>query len=295
MAKKTNEFTGDVQAFLDLIVDLRHLLVFVPWLHEMAEPTVKKSNEILQKHGAPPNSVGPATGSSVINIFHDGEYVTRAPAGKRVTQGKDVERMAGEVEGRMLASLLCVLHESWEVYVKNLYGKMLFQIRDGVSLPSREAFHKSKPNWRDYNKTENYFVDYAAFACRRDCSEALKLLRDQLDWDLVHVKIWVWGNMEWMDVAKVLAFCRHSIVHDEGRVSEKRMEKLNKPLREYVAAMMKNTILSDEKRILPEESQLDRLMEAMASFAYGLYVLSSKRCGMEQGFDLFAKPKATGV
>ena len=54
--------------------------------------------------------------------------------------------------------------------------------------------------------------------------------------------------------------------------------------------MMKTTILSDDKRILPDARTMDRLAEAMASFAYGLYVLISKRCGLEVEYDLWKKP-----
>jgi hypothetical protein len=295
MAKVQNEFTGDVEAFLATGVDLRHLIVFVPWLHKMAEPTVKKSNEILEKKGAPPNMFGPATGSSLINIFHDGEYVIRAPAGKRITVGKDVRRMATEVEGRVAGSLLCVLHENWEMYLKKLYGKMLFRLRGKVSPPSREAFHKNTPRWRDYRNTAIYFEDYAAFACRSNCSEALKVFRNELDWGLVHVRTWPATDMEWMDVARVLAFCRHSIVHNEGRVSEARLKKLAKRLREYVQGIMKTTILSDDERILPDAKTVDALVEAMASFAYGLYVLVSKRCGVDVEYDPWKKPASKRV
>ena len=298
MATHRNEFTGDVEAFLATGVDLRHLLVFVPWLHEMAEPTVKKSNAILEKRGAPPNSFGPATGSSVINILHDGQYTTRAPAGKRITKGKDVPRMAAEVEGRVIASLLCVLHETWEMYVKKLYGKMLFRLRDGVSLPSRDAFHKREPKWREYNNTANYFADYAQFACRSDCKEALKACRNELNWELVHVRTWPATGIPWMDTARVLAFCRHCIVHNEGRVSEARLTRLNKQLREYVQTMMKSTILNDDQRILPDAKAVDRLVEAMSSLAYGLYVLASKRFGLKIEYELWktstTKPSKRG-
>ena len=76
----------------------------------------------------------------------------------------------------------------------------------------------------------------------------------------------------------------------EGRVSEARFQRLNNRLREYVQPMMKTTILSDDKRILPDARTMDRLAEAMASFAYGLYALISKRCGLEVEYDLWKKP-----
>lgn len=198
--------------------------------------------------------------------------------------------MAVEVQGRINASLLCVLHETWEMYLKGLYGKMLFRLRDGVSLPSREAFHNMTPKWRKYRNTAQYFADYAAFACRFNCTEALDACRNELDWSLVHVRHWPATDILWMDVARVLAFCRHCIVHNEGRVSETRLTKLTKQLRRFVQAMMMKTILSDDLRILPDAGTLDQLVEAMASLAYGLYAMVSKRFGLTIEYELWKKP-----
>ena len=49
---------------------------------------------------------------------------------------------------RINASILCVLHEIWEAYIKSGYGKMLYRLRDKVSLPNRAAFHSKNRKWR---------------------------------------------------------------------------------------------------------------------------------------------------
>ncbi len=105
-------------------------------------------------------------------MLHDGEYITRAPAGKRITIGNDVDRMAEEVVGRMNASLLTVLHETWEIFVKRAYAKLFFHLKDEVSPPTRGAFHTATPKWRTYQNTPEYFRDYAQWSCGIDCTEA---------------------------------------------------------------------------------------------------------------------------
>ncbi len=96
MAKK-NEFTDHLTGFFNVVVDLNHLLHFMPWQLRMAKSTGRNSTEIWERKGLPEENFGTTTRSSVINIFHDGG-ITRVPAGKRVSVGNDVERMASEVE-----------------------------------------------------------------------------------------------------------------------------------------------------------------------------------------------------
>lgn len=291
MSKK-NDFTEDLTTYLDMSVDLIHLISFMPWQLKMAKSTVKKSAEILEKQGGPKNGFGPATGSSLINIFHDGELVTRAPAGKRITVGHDVDRMAAEVEGRFCGSVLSSLHEAWENYAKSLYAKMLWHLRDDFTLPKRAGFHEKNMKWRTYHKTPEYFQDYMKYACHSDCAEALNAFRTKLDWSIVHVKWWLADDdcvIEWMEVVRMLAFCRNCIVHNNGHVYERSLKKYNRQQQHVIQAMMSKTILSDELRILPPASNARRILEAMMTLGWGIYVLLSKRCSLTVEYDPFKK------
>jgi len=285
VSKAKNDFTEDLIAILGITTDLRHLVTFVPWLHRMAEPTVKRSNESLERLGAPANSFGPLTGSSIINLLHDGQLVTKAPAGKRFSIGDDVNKMAKEVECRTNASLLTVLHETWEAYIKKSYAKLLFRASEEILLPKRAGFHESKLDWRKYRNTPKYFNDYAQWTCKTDCTEALTMFKKFLAWDQIHVT--EWKGMEWTAVARCLAFCRNRIVHNEGHVSESRITRLSKHQRIFVGTLMKKTILSEKERILPSGGDLDGLIEAVASFAYALHVLLSNRCKLNVDNPLF--------
>lgn len=284
---KKNDFTEDFTAYMKTSVDLTHLLTFLPWQFKMAKSTVKQSIEILEKEGAPKNCFGPMTGSSIINIFHDGAWVTRAPGGKRITVGNDVDRMATEVEGRFSASVLGALHEAWEEYVKNLYPKMLRHLKDEIPIPNRERFHDKHTDWRSKHRTAEYFKEYAAWACFGDVKEPLKVFRKELDWSLVKMPYWLADNncvIEWMEVPRMLAFCRHCIVHNNGRVFEKSLKRYSPPQRHVIKSLMGKSMLGDDQRLLPPVKNADRFIEAMLSLAYGIYVLISNRCDLEVEF-----------
>jgi hypothetical protein len=178
-----------------------------------------------------------------------------------------------------------VLHESWEKFLKSTYAALLLQVKDEVSPPRKANFHKSNSKWHGYLNTEKYFRDYVHWSCRGDCGEALRIFRQELEWE--RIRVTHWNGMEWLAVSNVLAFCRHCIVHNEGRVADAEWTKLDKRQGRFVRTMMKKTILSDEERLLPPAQVVDGLIEAMMSFAYGLYVLLSERCGFEIDYALF--------
>lgn len=283
MAK--NVFTEDLKAFLKTGNYLDHLVSFVPWPHKMADPTRKKGNKDLEKQGGLGVHVRIATAMSIFNILHDGDYTMRVVVGKRNTKGRDVRPMAREVTGRVNASILIVAHEAWERYIKRAYARLLFSLKDELSPPRRKKFHRVTPQWRSYLNTLAYFEDYARWSLGNDCSEALEFLCDHLAWDQIRYK--QWQGMEWLEVVAVVAFCRHCIVHDEGRVCESRWRRLNRAQTAFVRAMMARSVLTEEERILPPKEMINRLIEAMMSLGYGLYVLLSQRCRFEVEYASF--------
>ena len=49
----------------------------------------------------------------------------------------------------------------------------------------------------------------------------------------------------------------------------------------FVKMLMRKSMLTSDDRILPEKQITERFLEAVMSFAYGLYVLLARRCGMD--------------
>lgn len=278
MAKKKNTFTPDLESFLTQSVDLLHLLHFMPWQLKMARSQTEKSLDVLEKRGIRDN-FGPATGSSIVDIFHDGEYVVRAPVGKRITRGDDVTRLASEMEGRFNATVLVSLHEALETYLKNLYGKMLYQLRNEITLREKKRFHKAHPQSLRREGTPTYYREYARWSCRRDCVPALKAFQSELDWSSAIID--GWSGLDWIAVARTLGFCRHCIVHGEGHIADEDLSKLDASQKKLVKLITSSSLITGRNRLLPAKDITERFMEAIMSFAYGLYVLLARRCSMK--------------
>jgi hypothetical protein len=288
MAKKSNVFSNNITTFLRISVDLLHLLHFVPWQFRLASGPTEKSLAILEKKGIR-NNFGPMTGSSIVDIFHNGEYVIRAPVGSRVTRGDDIKRMVAEVEGRFNASVLTSLHEALEAFHESAYGKMLFQLRDQITIRDRKAFHKQFPKIVKVERTPQYFNEYSRWSCRSNCAKACTSFRDNLNWSKAQID--GWGGMDWIALSATLGFCRHCIVHSEGRVDPEELRDLPVSQARFVQSLMRPSMLTGDERILPPPKAIDQFIEVIMSFTYGLYVLLSERCDMEVDVNPWEKQK----
>ena len=277
MAKKTNVFTDDWITFHDVAVDLCHMLNFVPWQLEMGRNATKRSLDVVEQNGHPGN-FGAATGLSIIDVFREGELTQKMPAGKRVTSGGDIESMISEVEGRFNNSILLSLHEGLETYAKALFQAMLYQLRNKRFISNKSDFHSAIANAHIHIGTPEYYRLYVRWSCRRDCLSAWEAFRKELDWGIV--KQDGWNRLEWLEVVDTLDRCRNFIAHDEGRVADKRWSAMSAPQREFIKALMRESVLAREDRILATKYQAHQLLEATMAVSYAVYVLLSNRCGM---------------
>jgi hypothetical protein len=278
MAKKKNVFTDAWIVFHNAAVDLSHLLSFLPWQLKMARKLTQQSLDVLEKRGLKGN-FGAATGLSIIDVFREGEFTYRAPAGKRSTGGDDIERMLSEVEGRFNNSVLLSLHEALEAYVKKLFEAMLYQLRNDRPLRDKSSFHSAIKNAFKHRGTPEYYRLYVHWSCRRDCRYAWDALRDELDWSIVKQDGWL--GMDWITVADTLSMCRNFIAHDEGRVADERWTEMSRQRKEFIESLMSESMLTTERRILAGRDQAYRFLEAIVSVGYGVYVLLSNRFGMK--------------
>ena len=162
MALKSNEFTADHEAFLEALADLGHFQMLIGWQIRLAKDSVGKSLKVLEKQGLK-DMYGAANGMSIINIFHDGKCDIRAPYGKRVSEGQNLQPMAEEMERRFNSFLLVWVFERLEKHLQSLYGKLLYQLRGELTVTDKQAFHRSQPKMAKQERTLSYFDAYAAF------------------------------------------------------------------------------------------------------------------------------------
>lgn len=285
MALKANVFTKDFEKFRETMTDLSHLLLLVGWQLGESKKSVARSLAVLEKQGHK-NKFGAGNGLSIVNVFSK-IGPQRIPGGKRITEGESIIPMTEEMEGRFHSYIFVAGYERLESYLKALYGRMLYQLRGKVTLKSKREFHKRIPKWAKEQNTPPYFASYAKFACRRNCDEAMAVFQKVLRWDtmvfhLMHL-------MPFEQIIDLLGFCRHCIVHDEGRLPEEFRVPLNINQLEFIRRCMRKSILTGDETILPDKQQTGLVIEMLVSYGHALYVLLTENCDMVLEHNYFRR------
>jgi hypothetical protein len=290
MSLKKNTFVPFWNAFHESLADLNAYQHFIRWQLGHGRKLLIRSLEIVKKEGKP-DSYFIGSGLSLMNIFHDGEFRIAAPLGKRITKGADLLRMSGEMEGRFNSFILVSVFETLERFFKAMYAEMLFQLRGQLAPPKQSSFHHAQPRMSRRKGTPQYFFAYVEHACRRGTEEAQAVFQKHLDWKtVVHDGRW---DMTWVEIVGVLAFCRHRIVHNYGRMSPNDLRELSRPQQTFVRACLGRSIHDREECLLVPTEKIDECFEVLASHGWGLHVLVSKHCAMDDETH-FWKPKDGG-
>jgi len=292
MALKSNVFTSDHQAFLEKLANLGHFQQLVAWALGFAKDTFTRSLDAAEKHGIR-EYWGAARCLSICNVFHDGEYALWAPYGKRTALGEQLFPMAEEMERRFNSFLFVWTFEAVEQPLQRLYGKLLFQLRGEVAVANKKDFHRSQPAWTKQEGTPQYFAAYAKFAWRRSYRNVLEQFEKHVDWDRVKVGT-TYHDMAWRTYIEAIEFCRHRIVHNEGRVSPDSMKELGKGQQAYVKSCLHKSLYSTEQHLLPPEEIIEGLFKAVATYGWALYVLLSEHCSMPDESQIFKARRANG-
>jgi hypothetical protein len=291
MALKKNVFTADHEAFLHALADFGHFELFIGWQLRLAKASVTRSLEIVEKQGHP-NAYGAANGMSIINIFHDGQLDIRAPFGKRVTEGEQILPMAEEMERRFNSFLLVWVFEVLEKHLMKLYSLLLYQLRNETTLKYKQQFHAKKLKLAKLKGTPEYYQGYAEFAWKQDYKEVLAAFERLTKWARITYR--AYHGMTWNQYVEAIGFCRHRIVHNDGRVSKNSMNTLSKEQQAYVQSCLHGSLFSREQHLLLPTKFVEGMFEAVASYVWAIYVLFAERCGMEDESDFF-RPKGGGT
>src|SRR5438067_509816 len=85
MALKANIFTQVFDDLCQTVADYGHYQHFLQWQLKQGRKSVERSLTLLEKRGKK-EALFTANCQSIVNPFHDGKWVIRAPYGKRVSQ-----------------------------------------------------------------------------------------------------------------------------------------------------------------------------------------------------------------
>lgn len=283
MALKANVFTQDFDELLRTVADYGHYQHFVQWQFKLAKQRVERSSAALDKQGI--NGFFMGNRQTVVNPFHDGEWVIRDAYGKRVSEGQDIFVVSREMEGRFNSFVLVAVYEALETYLKRVYARLLYQLRNQRPVADKKHFHSKRPQAKECEGQPRYFDLYMEYSCPRDPKRALETFAAELE--MKRLVIRGLGGMTWEDRVTVFAVCRHLIVHNFGRVSAKSLVKLTKAQREYVESFIGESFHSKERVLLPTAEVIDRILQLAGTYGWALYILLSDRCGMADESELF--------
>jgi len=282
MALKANVFNEAFSELIDRLAMLTHYQGFVRWQLAQAKAGIARSLEHFEKKGWDKKAYFTFHGFGVVNVFHDGQFVIRNPAGGRLTQGEDLLLMSDEMERKFNSFMLVYGFEEFERFLKTAFGLFLYEIR-GTRIDTKH-FHKSVPKAVKSAGTQPYFAEYARWACNRSCDPALDLFAKELDLGSIIV---MFCDLPVVDFIRVIAFCRHCVVHNGGRATERQLSKLSSDQRATVRLLMHNTLHGNEVAILPSTTDADNVVTSLASYGWAFYVLLAKRCGMKDDSTYF--------
>ena len=283
---KKNSFTGHLQKFLVGCSDIAHM-------HYFAIANARKTEERIaaayKKFVDTGNAKHYRTGTALtlIDLFSKEEWVQRAAAEVRATEGADVLKLAAEAAARANAYVVVALHEAFEVFLQDVYGTLLFQRRGECTLRQKQAFHKAHPKMTKVEGTPQYYRAYAKFECKRDCDKAIAALFAQLD--MKSVVLDRWGDMSFEEVIAVVGFCRHRIVHVDGVITPEALTELSVAQKNFVKRCLRKGVLTREPQFLPDHATTKGIIEILASVAYALYVLLGRQCAMKIDYGPQAK------
>jgi len=284
MALKANVFNEAFQLLFDRFAVLTHYQGFVRWQLKQAKAGVVRSLEHFDKKGWDRAAYVAFDGFTLINVFHDGKLVLKGPGGGRLTRGEDVLLMSEEMERKFNSFVLVYGFEEFERFLKVAFGFFLYELRDTHTLERKKRFHESVPKVAKSAGTQTYFAEYARWACSRNADPVLDLFAKQLDLGSIILNL---CDLPVVDCIRVIAFCRHCVVHNDGRATERQLGKLSPDQRVIVRSLMHNTLHGNEIAILPSSKDIDDIITVLASYAWACYVLLAKRCHMKDNSPYF--------
>jgi hypothetical protein len=293
MADTSATLDNELQKFHSICVRLDHQIHFTSWMKDAGKRTIEKYSEYIEARGGNKDDIGTGTALAVINVFSTNDFPVRSPIGAELSRGERVNQLTEEINLRLNGILLCSLHEAWENYVKKALSIMLFAFKNNLimrDLPKFKNFHDKKR--KKYHKTFLYFEEYANFICRQNCNDAYELFKKQLEFPCVIKQKYHLFDVAWFEICKALALLRNSIIHADGRINIERLKRLDSQIVNIIKTNMihKSEITNDDRLLVPD-AFAGYFVEAMATHAYTIYVLLTKKASLPRKFDYFIYQK----
>lgn len=287
MAAKGNAFTSELRRLLNTMARTAHLSYAH---HRLA---VRVAGDLTaQRQGTRKklDLVGIGT-ILTVPLWHEARK-TFSRFGETEHEGEGYARLLQEVEWRSQAQLLVGIHEAVERLIKRIAPHYFFAQRQALAeddcvIPfRRKEFHKyatvRSKTWRNTIGTLVYYENYVAWLAARDCKVLLAdLTKGLVDFKKAQI-VWKHGDaLEWL---RLIEFCRHCIVHNEGAYDTERRKEFSRPIQAILKKITRKSIIDEAEMILPDHETVMHAVEGMSGLGALLYRSLSVSCGMTLDF-----------
>ena len=171
-----------------------------------------------------------------------------------------------------------MLHEAVEHFLAKAYGVALTVSGRPVSRASKFRESETKDGGKPTPKgTPQYYAAYARWASKREISEALTYLTTTVEWSDIHRGERFGVNYD--QLVRALAYCRHTIVHGFGRLPNDKPSKTPAYCWSVANQLARPRVHGSGLSILPEAAHTTKLINEVSSFAFATYTAFSETYG----------------
>jgi hypothetical protein len=238
---------------------------------------------LLKKEG---NVNALMTGAMLVSIDPFSTDARACTYGGHLFQGQRLLALIDETHRRYQAQVLCLAFEATEKCLRSVGGELLWQergqivIQNKVRLGYEKAVGKSLPS----KGTQPYYVEFAKFLCRRNTDDVLKILRKHVpDFETRGTRFF-W-DVDLFLLFDTIAFCRHAVVHSNGRYSCEAAKKLTADQQRDVGKLSHKSEVTGEVCVMPDRPSIEKCLQRLTDFVYILYRTASDACGMKIDYE----------
>lgn len=280
MAPKANAFTPHLAKLIQELSDLRHVSNLAHYSVKQMIQERQKSIEKAIASGKQRPRYGfssLSTRFTIPNFLSDEPFMKPYWTNDRMSQDEVMTALIQETAYRMHGQVLCEVFEAMELFLINCGAHYFFQSRfDSTVLRKspkidKKVFNKSIANWKKKPKegTLEYYRLYSKHSSKGGCDWLLQEMIQTLP--LFSSADLADRLNDLIEHYRAVEFCRHKIVHNSGTYEPNDLNRFQLREKRGIRGQTRKSALRGGQAILPDDKQVDTIIEGFAGIACFVY------------------------
>lgn len=280
MALKHNEFTDSLNNFLTEMVKA-NFLSFAAEGHAKRES--QRITTLLNTNG---NVNALMTGAMLVSIDPFSTEARACSYGGHLFKDRQLLALVDETNRRYQAQVLCLAFEATERFLRSASGELLWQKRGQIVVANkiRLQYENAIGKKLTSKNSQPYFMELAKFMCRRNTQDVLKILRKHVP-DFEKRSTNFYWNTDLLLLFNTVEFCRHAVVHSNGRYTSESVGKLTLDQKRDVEKLSCASVVTGDVCVMPDRVSIEKCLQRLTDFIYILYRTASNFCGMKIDYE----------